>query len=73
MHLWVSQKKCKALFMILGTIYMYYAHGSDFLNFSCLGDGNTALVKSGFPASNDPTMLQKKCVNLIRRPGEVTQ
>ena len=59
MHLWVSQKKCKALFMILGTIYMYYAHGSDFLNFSCLGNGNTVLVKSGFLASNDPTMLQK--------------
>ena len=57
MHLWVSQKNAKL--MILGTIYMYYAHGGDFLNFSCLGDGNTALVKSGFPASNDPTMLQK--------------
>ena len=52
-------EKCKALFMILGTIYMYYAHGGDFLNFSCPGDGNTVLVKSGFPASNDPTMLQK--------------
>ena len=38
---------------------MYYAHGGDFLNFSCPGDGNTVLVKSGFPASNDPTMLKK--------------
>ena len=38
---------------------MYYAHGGDFLNFSCPGDGNTVLVKSGFPASNDTTMLQK--------------
>ena len=52
-------EKCKALFMILGTIYMYYAHGGDFLNFSCPGDGNTVLVKSGFPASNDQAMLQK--------------
>ena len=52
-------EKRKALFMKPGTIYMYYARGGDSLNFSCLGDGNAVLVKSGFPASNDPTMLQK--------------
>ena len=52
-------EKRKALFMKPGTIYMYYARGGDSLNFSCLGDGNAVLVKSGFPASNDTTMLQK--------------
>ena len=52
-------EKRKALFMKPGTIYMYYARGGDSLNFSCLGDGNAVLVKSGFPASNDQAMLQK--------------
>ena len=42
-----------------GTIYMYYAHGGDSLNFSCQGDGNAVLIKSGYPASKDPTMLHK--------------
>lgn len=42
-------EKRKALFMTPGTIYMYYAHGGDSLNMSCLGDGNAVLVKSGFP------------------------
>jgi len=42
-------EKRKALFMKPGTIYMYYARGSDSLNFSARGKGNAVLVKSGFP------------------------
>ena len=52
-------EKRRALFMPPGTIYMYYAHGGDSLNFSCQGDGNAVLIKSGYPASKDPTMLHK--------------
>lgn len=43
--------KRKALFMSPGTIYMYYARGGDSLNFSCLGDGNAVLIKSGYPVA----------------------
>ncbi len=42
-------EKRKALFMKPGTIYMYYARGSDSLNFSARGKGNAVLVKAGFP------------------------
>ena len=42
-------EKRKALFMAPGTIYMYYARGGDSLNFSCQGDGNAVLIKSGIP------------------------
>ena len=42
-------EKRKALFMQAGTIYMYYAHGRDSLNISCLGKGNAVLIKSAFP------------------------
>ena len=42
-------KKRKALFMSPGTIYMYYARGGDSLNFSCQGEGNAVLIKSGYP------------------------
>ncbi len=42
-------EKRKALFMDPGTIYMYYAHGGDSLNVSCLGEGNAVLLKSGYP------------------------
>ena len=41
--------KRKALFMPAGTIYMYYARGSDSLNVSCKGDGNAVLIKSAYP------------------------
>lgn len=44
-------EKRKALFMSPGTIYMYYARGGDSLNFSCKGEGNAVLIKSGFPIS----------------------
>ena len=33
-------EKRKALFMPPGTIYMYYARGSDSFNISCSGKGN---------------------------------
>ena len=42
-------EKRKALFMPAGTIYMYYARGSDSLNISCEGSGNAVLIKSAFP------------------------
>ena len=35
-----------------GTIYMYYARGSDSLNVSCRGKGNAVLIKSGYPYKN---------------------
>ena len=38
---------------------MYYAHGGDSLNFSCGQEGSSVLVKSGFPNSKDPIVLQK--------------
>ncbi|AMD48525.1 3-methyladenine DNA glycosylase [Bordetella holmesii F627] len=41
--------KRRALFMGGGTIYMYYARGSDSLNFSARGQGNAVLIKSAFP------------------------
>jgi DNA-3-methyladenine glycosylase len=31
---------------------MYYARGGDSLNFSCQGDGNAVLIKSGFPLAH---------------------
>ena len=52
-------KKREALFMKPGTIYMYYARGGDSLNFSCQGEGNAVLIKSGFPASDNPILLHK--------------
>lgn len=42
-------EKRKAMFMPAGTIYMYYARGSDSLNLSAKGKGNAVLIKSGFP------------------------
>jgi DNA-3-methyladenine glycosylase len=39
----------EALFMAAGTIYMYYARGSDSLNVSCRGAGNAVLLKGGRP------------------------
>lgn len=39
-------EKRKALFMPAGTIYMYYARGSDSLNVSAEGEGNAVLIKS---------------------------
>ena len=38
---------------------MYYAHGGDSLNFSCGKEGHAVLIKSGFPAWNDPLMIGK--------------
>jgi len=48
----------KALFMPAGTIYMYYARGSDSLNISCKGRGNAVLIKSAYPFSDDATDTQ---------------
>ncbi len=46
-------EKRKALFMLAGTIYMYYARGKDSLNISCKGKGNAVLIKSAYPFSNN--------------------
>jgi DNA-3-methyladenine glycosylase len=66
----------KALFMPPGTIYMYYARGGDSLNFSCKGDGNAVLIKSGIPFLNNYDsdkmikMMQKlnPIGNRVRKP-----
>ncbi len=42
-------EKRRAMFMPAGTIYMYYARGSDSLNLSAKGRGNAVLIKSAFP------------------------
>lgn len=39
-------EKRRALFMPAGTIYMYYARGSDSFNISTEGEGNAVLIKS---------------------------
>lgn len=63
--------KRKALFMPAGTIYMYYAHGGDSLNFSCAGKGNAVLIKSGlpFPAGSTLHDLIEKMQTLNPLPG----
>ena len=38
---------------------MYYAHGGDSLNFSCGQEGSSVLIKSGYPNSNNPLVLEK--------------
>ena len=50
--------KRKALFMSPGTIYMYYARGSDSLNVSCRGKGNAVLIKSGYPYKNGKKQIK---------------
>ena len=58
----------KALFMQPGTIYMYYARGGDSLNFSCKGEGNAVLIKSGIPylhANSDKMIEQMQRLNPI--------
>lgn len=42
-------EKRSAMFMVPGTIYMYFARGRDSLNVSCYGEGNAVLIKSGYP------------------------
>ncbi|EKE01314.1 MAG: hypothetical protein ACD_21C00161G0001 [uncultured bacterium] len=41
--------KRQAMFMLPGTIYMYYSRGGDSLNISCQGDGNAVLIKAAIP------------------------
>lgn len=72
-------EKRKALFMAPGTIYMYYARGGDSLNFSCKGDGNAVLIKSGIPflqnSDSDKMikMMQKlnPIGNRVRKPMQL--
>ncbi len=51
-------QKRKALFMSPGTIYMYYARGGDSLNFSCRGEGNAVLIKSGYPMATQNDQME---------------
>ena len=67
----------KAMFMPAGTIYMYYARGSDSLNFSALGEGNAVLIKSGYawidsisPEENLSVMQFLNPLNGRTRPRE---
>ena len=53
----ITQKR-QALFMPAGTLYMYYARGSDSLNISCKGEGNAVLIKSAFPYEDEQTHPQ---------------
>ncbi|KKN92047.1 hypothetical protein LCGC14_0211050 [marine sediment metagenome] len=43
----------RALFMEGGTIYMYYARGGDSLNIGAAGPGNSVLIKSAYPVTDD--------------------
>ena len=47
-------EKRRALFMVPGTIYMYFARGGDSFNVSCRGEGNAVLVKSALPLPLHP-------------------
>lgn len=54
-------EKRKALFMDVGTIYMYHSRGGASMNVSTRGDGNAVLFKSGYPyidGSTDPLMIE---------------
>jgi DNA-3-methyladenine glycosylase len=58
--------KRRALFMEPGTIYMYYARGSDSLNISAQGEGNAVLIKSAYPyieKQSDPSMIARMQAN----------
>jgi DNA-3-methyladenine glycosylase len=59
-------EKRKAMFLDGGHIYMYYARGSDSMNFSAEGPGNAVLIKSGFPwidALSDENALAQMQLN----------
>jgi len=58
-------EKRKALFMKAGTIYMYYARGSDSLNVSCNGDGNAVLIKSGIVYTDPRT--SKNAIKIMQK------
>ena len=57
--------------MPAGTIYMYYARGSDSLNLSASGDGNAVLIKSGYPyfdvLSPESTLSVMQALNPARK------
>ena len=57
--------KRQALFMMPGTIYMYYSRGGDSLNVSCQGAGNAVLIKSALPFLQGRKV--KKMVQLMQR------
>ena len=65
--------KREALFMPPGTIYMYYARGLDSLNFSCQGEGNAVLVKSGivYPLESISSEWQRM-ICFMKRTNPVT-
>lgn len=63
-----TQKRA-ALFMPSGTIYMYYARGSDSLNFSARGEGNGVLIKSAFPHIDTSSSQQLGSTMQTLNPG----
>lgn len=70
-------QKRKAMFMPAGTIYMYYARGSDSLNISAKGKGNAVLIKSGFPwfdpqsPPHNLAIMQK--LNPVKNSGQLRE
>ncbi|NQT63318.1 MAG: DNA-3-methyladenine glycosylase [Candidatus Marinimicrobia bacterium] len=62
-------EKRKALFMSPGTIYMYYARGGDSLNFSCGGEGNAVLIKSGYPITLESDAIDTLAVLQNNNPN----
>jgi DNA-3-methyladenine glycosylase len=64
-------EKRKAMFMAPGTIYMYYARGSDSLNFSARGEGNAVLIKSGYPLVDDASPDETLDIMAELNPGQV--
>jgi len=64
-------EKRKALFMPAGTIYMYYARGSDSFNVSAKGEGNAVLIKAGVPYLEDDS--SKNMLVLMHELNPVNQ
>lgn len=50
--------KRKAMFMLPGTIYMYYARGHASLNISCGNKGDAVLIKSAYPFIDEKSPQQ---------------
>jgi DNA-3-methyladenine glycosylase len=62
--------KRKAMFMVPGTIYMYFARGSDSLNFSARGKGNAVLIKSAYPFADDQSPQETWAIMQALNPGQ---
>ena len=59
----------RALFMEVGTIYIYYTHGGDTFNFSCQGPRNAVLIKAGIP--NPPELVDSKMLQVMHQRNPI--